>query len=143
MARERLLPPVSELEAWVNQGMTHDQIVEKIKREKHVDVTRSAVSVALSRAGRTTRTIEDKAVPWVIRPEHSNKIDLHLLRVHKRITEGEQVRDSDRRRYESWKAKLDAEDAVVHYEPRSAAGFWWVPRRPGIDNGLIREPDVE
>jgi hypothetical protein len=133
------------LEKLVDKGMTHGEIAEYLTSTLHTQVTRSAVSVALSRAGRVKRRGEDKATPaeWTVLPEHANKVDLHMLRVNKRLRDGKAVRDVDVERHRHWLQRLEEADAVVHYEPRSRAGFWWVPRRHGIDEGLVREPGLD
>lgn len=141
MSARRKLPPAQELEKLVDKGLTHQQIAEQISEEIGEPVSRSAVAVALSRANRTRRTIANKAVPWVVRPEHQNRYDLHMLRVHRRIESGKDVRASDLDRYHAWVQHLKENDAVIHYEPRSQLGFWLVPRRHGVDKGLIREPE--
>lgn len=143
MAARRKLPPAPELAKMVEAGMTHTQIADKISKDIGEHVSRSSVAVALSRANLTTRTAADKAVPWIIRPEHQNRYDMHMLRIHRRVQRGEAIRPSDADRYRSWRANLDQHDAVIHYEPRSIVGFWLVPRRPGIDTGVIREPDPD
>jgi hypothetical protein len=46
-------------------------------------------------------------------------------------------------RLEPWLEKLRQAGAVVHYEADTKQGFFYVPRRPGIDLDLIREPTVK
>ena len=39
--------------------------------------------------------------------------------------------------------RLSELDAVVHYDPDTEEGFFRVPRRHGIDKGLVREPHLD
>lgn len=143
MAAPRRLPPVEQLAELVEQGFTHTQIADMLTQETGQKITRSAVSVALSRARLTTPKKDLRTAPWEVRAMHQNRFDLQMLRVHKRLEEGKPATDKDMKRYRSWRQRLDAEDAVIHYEPRSMQGFWWVRRRPGIDTGLVRLPEPD
>ena len=143
MARPRILPNDDTLKAMWESGMTQEQIAQAIAERTHYAVSRSAVSVALSRAGLTKRVRYTSTLPWKLKQEHSDSYDAYMLRLAGRIEQGKPLSDDEQRRFDSWTRRLAEAGCVVHYEPRSKQGFWWVPRREGVDTGYIRRPDVD
>lgn len=140
MPRERILPSDSVLERYLDEGMTHKEIAEKVSKETGHKVSRSTVSVAISRAGLSDRVRYDDVIPWErIKVEHNTEYPLQMLRLLARTERGLPVSVDQRERLERWMERLDEENAVVHYEPRSEQGFWYVPREKG-DKGYIRTP---
>src|SRR5699024_7011329 len=81
---------------------------------------------------------DDRLIPWVISPQHRNRLDLLGLRVEGRLRAGLTVNDHSYDSWESWRKKLDDSGLVVDYDPEK--GFSWVERREGVDLDLIREP---
>jgi hypothetical protein len=142
MAAPRYLPSDSKL-VELARTMTHAEIAEYVYKTTGVKVGRSTVSAALSRAGLTKRIRYSDALPWErIRVEHNGHYAAQMLRAGARIEAGQEVSQDLSDRYESWKARLDSEDAVVHYDPDTADGFFYVKRRKGIDKGMVRSPKV-
>jgi len=142
MAAPRYLPSDAKLSE-LARTMTHAQIAEYVYKTTGVKVGRSTVSAALSRAGLTNRIRYSDALPWDrIKIEHNGHYAAQMLRAGARIESDQKVSDDLSDRYESWKARLDAEDAVVHYDPNAGEGFFYVKRRKGIDKGMIRNPKV-
>src|SRR5690606_17474538 len=82
-----------------------------------------------------------KLLPWRIRSEHLRRFDAVMLRAEAKVRAGRTIPERERRKLERWKARLAEAGAVVHYDPDTEQGFFWVPRRPGIDLDLIREPE--
>ena len=149
MSRERVLPPVGVLLQWRTDGLTQQQMADRINRENHEHnrdlplVTRSAVSVALHRAdaadGRDRYTAE---IPWApIAKEHQKSHLLTILRTWARVNRGDPtLPDSARQRYENFRARLERDQQVIDYNP--AEGFTLVNRQ-AQDDGLIRRPPDE
>lgn len=54
---------------------------------------------------------------------------------------GAELVEADEARLTVFKQQLAEHDLVVAYDPGTEEGFSAVPRRPGIDHDLIREPD--
>lgn len=148
VSRERTLPDVEVLVAWRAEGLTQQQMADRINEsnrrvlaDAYVPVTRSAVSVALSRAAKAdTRPRYPNKIPWSpIAPEHQKDHLLTMLRTWARIVhEDPTVPDAARHRYERFRDRLLRDGQVVDYS--AAEGFHLVDRRPGVDTGLIRDP---
>ena len=135
MARPRILPDADELGALRREGWTYDQIAERY------GVTKSAVHVALTRSGliENPRPRYDREIPWTVKTEHANSYQVAMLRMAARRGRGVKLRSDKERYLDNWIAQLDANNAVVGYHPDR--GFYYTPRREGIDTGLIRKPN--
>lgn len=106
-------------------------------------VTVAAVSAAIKRGRIKYETGYQRILPWKMRAEHANLAIPRSLRLAERIRQG---RDEGMPEYlralgEGFARKLDEMDAVVHYDPEVPPYWFRVPRREGVDTGLIREPD--
>ena len=143
MPGRRKMPSDSILEKWVEEGLDHDQIRQRIKDEFNEEVALSTVSGHLSRIGLTDRVKYDDVIPWPrISIDHNHAYQLTMLRIAARMERGLPVRDVDRRRFERWAAELREQNLVVHYEYNSPDGFYYVAAREGVDDGFVRKPDV-
>lgn len=143
MPKPRKLPSESILRKWVEvEGLSHNEIVDRIKEQTGEEVSRSSVSAALSRAGYTQRVRYDEEIPWPkIAADHNTGFQIFMLRTQARINRGLPVKPRDKERLEAWKKELKSKNLVVHYEPRSPEGWFYVKARPGVDTGLVRIPD--
>lgn len=139
MAAKRYLPSETKLKEMVDRGMTHQEIADKVSKDEGVRVSRVAVSAALSRAGLTQRVRYDDLIPWRVLLQHQHNYDLYMLRLEARKQRGLRLTKADAGRLAAWEQRLKEARAVVHYEPESKEGFFYVPREHQ-DKGLIREP---
>ncbi|MBP7973208.1 MAG: hypothetical protein WBB44_10595 [Candidatus Nanopelagicales bacterium] len=149
MSRQRVLPPVEVLVRWRDEGLTQQQIADRVNTTDErivsgelAQVTRSAVSVALVRADKADQRNRYSAeIPWSpIRPEHQKDHSLTMLRTWARVNSSDATLPQKARdRYERFAARLERDNVVVDYNEQS--GFSLVPRRPGVDTGLIRAPN--
>lgn len=154
MPRPQLLPNTDRLIYMRDvEGLSQAQIRDRVNEENKTTmgssyraVSRSAVSVALHRAGETGegRPRYREEIPWSpIATVYINDYRQAQLRTWARINHGEQDQLTPRALHEfiSFKKNLDAKDAVIHYDDDH--GFYAVKRRPGIDTGLIRLTDAQ
>lgn len=133
MPAKRIIPSDSILARWIELGMTQEQMRDRIERETGVRPGKSTISAALSRAGLTHRVRYDDMIPWPrIRVEHNAHYALTQLRIGARLSRGLPVKPGDQARYERWIKELDEANAVVHYDPDTVDGFFYVPRPPGV-----------
>lgn len=140
MAKYRKLPPRQELEKWLDEGLSHAQIVDRIKERYDEEVSLSTVSSGLSRMGLTDRVRYDDFIPWGrISVDHNTAYQLQMLRVGARLDKGLPVDEKTKARYERWRDELEEKNLCVHYDYSSVDGFHYVARREG--DGLIRLPD--
>ena len=133
---------VSEQEVirWFEEGRTYQWMVEEYRRKYNIDTVPSLWGNFRRRRGLARRiTRDDNLIPWAVKVEHRWAYPLAMLRVEARRRAGRELREDDRARLESWLEMLSEEDAVVHYDPDTDEGFFYVSREDG-DSDLIHQP---
>lgn len=126
MAAPRLLPPASELARLVEQGLTHQQIAEHVTTTTGQRVSRSTVSVALSRAGLAKDAMRYKEeLPWKVKGEHLTQYPARMLRLLGRRRQGIELNEEEDGRLDAWMESLEERELVVAYAPE-VTGFIYV-----------------
>lgn len=130
---------------WLAEGVTQMEIVSRLQ-DMGIEATQSAVSMlkmrhASGKAEEQMRTRQRaELVPWHLRPEHRQLHAAKMLRAKSRLDRGESISAIQKRQLDTWLAGLEADGAVIHYDPDTEQGFWRVQKRP-VDN-IIRDPSV-
>lgn len=140
MPGEKLQSP-QEFTEWWNEGRTYEWIIDQYRKKYHIEITPSAIGNWRARLGLERRQQRDlDLIPWKVEDRHRYKHTLAMLRAEGRRRAGAPLSDIQKTRLESWLAFMKEEDAVVHYDPETEEGFFYVPRRPGVDIDLVRQP---
>ena len=129
----------SEAEQMLRAGKTQAQVAAKF------GVSQSAVSLAIKRGRIKFDTGFERLLPWSMKAEHINLSVPRGLRLAMRVQRGE-TQDMPpylRAQGEGFIRTLEEMDAVIHYDPEVHPHWFRVPRRHGIDQGLIREPKID
>lgn len=131
MAREQILPDMATLRRWVEEeGLTHNQVAERVLAQTGQVVTRSAVSVALHRAGVTqVRERYSDTIPWTLHGEDLKSYPARMLRLLARRRRDLPLSDEDTRRLDRWLERLEESSAVVAFSPTSNPSLIYVQRR--------------
>lgn len=140
MARPTLISNEKQIVEWIAEGRPYREIVELYNMAFGRRLSQSTINNVRKRndmPGRIHR--DDRLIPWAVAPEHRDRMDLVMLRTEGRLRAGLDVVETRWVDHQSWRRDLDASGMVIHYDRED--GFTWVPRRPGIDLDLIREPD--
>lgn len=126
MAAPRLLPPASDLARMVDEGLTHQEIADRILAETGQRVSRSTVSVALSRAGLAKDAMRYKSeLPWRVKGDHITQYPARMLRLLGRRNAFIELTDEEADRLEAWLDGLQEKGLVVAYCPEGD-GFIYV-----------------
>lgn len=126
MPAPKILPPISELTKLVEQGLTHQEIVDHLRATQGIWVSRSTVSVALSRAGLTQSARRYRSeIPWKVRGEHLTQYPARMLRLLGRRNAGHELTGDEASRLDSWVESLAERGFVVAYAP-DGPGFIYV-----------------
>lgn len=135
MARPRKIPDVNQLLTWREQGWTHQRMAEHIYETTGELVSRSTISAALSRAGKSSNKPRYKDVlPWRVREIHAREYPARMLRALGRRLAGTELDERDDQRLESWLTALADANAVVGYDPdNDKQGFHYID--PSGDDG--------
>ena len=146
MARPRILPGNDTLQHWVqDEGLTHEQVAERVFETTGVKPARSTVSVALARAGMagTHPRFRDE-VPWRLTGADLKSYPVRMLRLLGHRRAGTVLNDEENRRLDSWLDKLDRENAVVAWDPDSTPAVFYIDKEEGdgLDGIPIRRQRV-
>ena len=148
------LPIVNEDEViqWFSEGRPYAWMAQEYERKYNTDTTVTMWGNYRRRNNlpKVLITLSNRSMPWTIREEHLLCYPAMMLRtaamtVEQPTTAAREaatqfhLSDLNMLRLRVWRDLLAADGLVVHYEP--AAGFSYVARRPGIDLGLVREPE--
>ncbi|ANT41081.1 transcriptional repressor [Streptomyces phage Nanodon] len=129
-----------EVLRWFEEGRTYDWMVEEYKRKYNIETVPSLWGNFRRRRGLPRRIVrDDELIPWHIKEEHRWLYPLAMLRVEARSRAGAKVTELEEQRLASWKSMLEEENAVVHYDPDTEEGFFYIPRQPG-DEDIIHKP---
>ncbi len=130
MAPPRLVPDKITIERWMEEGLTHQQMADRVFKESGNKVTRMAISAAIQRyglAGEGQRY--DDMIPWTIRPSHATAQQLRMLRFLARRNRGAEMNESEVRQLDSWLKKLNDMGAIVAYDPDDDMGFHYIDKK--------------
>jgi hypothetical protein len=137
MARRRLTPSDKQLLAWREEGLTHQQMVQRHLDESGILVARSSISVAFVRMGQTCRKRYWDLLPWArIATQHNSAYPATMLRLEHRRMQSEHLRLNDLKRLQSWKEKLFERNLIVAYDYEK--GFMYVTRHVQDGESLFR-----
>jgi hypothetical protein len=132
MPQPRTLPPVAELLAMREQGMTAQAIADQY------GVSKGAVWQQLRKAGATgTGKRYGHLIPWTVRKEHEQHKAVVMLRLMGQ-QESKELRLDQQRRLDRWLSDLQMKKQVVAYDPEH--GFWYAAQRE-CDTFPISEPE--
>lgn len=128
-----------EVLGWIRAGRTDQWMTQEYERRYNLCPAPQLFGRFRARVAHpSSRT--SALVPWEVRPEHRWDYAFAMLRVESRRRSGATILPVDLQRLRDWKSGLAARGVVVHYDPQTQLGWCYVPRRPGTDRDLIREP---
>lgn len=133
---------LAEALQWLEEGRTYQWIVDEYLRKYNVETTISMWAALRRRHGIDNRIVRDEAlIPWAVKPEHRHAHAVSMLRAEARRRAGRQLTPLMQDMLDTWLSGLRQDNHVVHYDPDTDEGWWYVPRREGRDVDLIRVPE--
>lgn len=132
----------TEVIRWFEEGKTYAEMAQ-IYRDKYNIETVPSMWGNFRRRHGLDRRIErnDDLIPWAVEKRHRWAYPLMMLRTEGRRRSGLEVAESMTGRLDRWLETMKKDDTVVHYDPDTDDGFFYVPRREGVDKDLIRQPE--
>ena len=127
----------------IEEGLSGPEIVTYLREHRGIAVTRQAITVWKKRNGYDMRPTLHGWAQWDVTPEHQNMEPYRLIKLWERKQRGWRLNAAEERRLESGLKFLARHgDMVFHYDPDRKGGPWFiVPRRPGVDTGIVRRVD--
>ena len=130
----------STVRHWYDEGFTYAEMVKKALDEHHVQISPTAISNLARRRGWPRRSArDDELIPWAIKAEHQDRRQVVMLRLIARQRAGLPIREREESELKFFLTQIKSADAVVHYDPATEDGFFYVPRQEG-DAEFIRPP---
>lgn len=138
----RKIQDETEVVRWFEQGVTYEEMVERYREKYNIETTPSMWGNFRRRRGLDRRiTRDDELIPWGVKPEHRHDYPILMLRKEARRRAGLPISAEDQHAIDAWIRGMKESDVVLHYEPETEDGWFYVPPRPGIDTDLIRKPE--
>ncbi len=143
---QRVQLPNSEMHRWAKRGLRNVEILRRLEEEHNIKVVRSAITNWKRRNGYTVRESTPERlelIPWRVAQEHSGDRLYRVLMSEVRLRSGKKLARPDmlrRDRFFREMAEMDG-DPVIAYDRTN--GWYLVPRRPGVDKDLIRDPRLD
>lgn len=134
--------PDALIDQLVRDGKSDREILDYLEEHENIVATRQALSIRRKRRGDGMRPRVPPAVPWKLREEHAKTAPANAIRWYARREAGLPLSPEESIKLERMVAHLDLKGGVLHYEPELPGGWRIVPRRDGIDTGIVRNPDA-
>ncbi|MFC0622803.1 hypothetical protein [Kribbella deserti] len=126
---------------WLRDGKSFAWMSSEHERLYHITISHGTWSKLARKNGIVRNVNSDSSlIPWNVKPEHRAHHYYTMLRLERRRKAGKPLSEKDQTVLQYYKNARQADDQVIDYDPDSEQGFTHVPRRPGIDRGMIREP---
>lgn len=134
--------PDDKVRQLVEAGKGNSEIARYLREHEGVDVTPSAIGMWRKRRG-LERTVQAPRAPWSYRPKsgHAGQVEAVVVRAWHRREAGLPLDEQRAAILAGWEHRLYGAGLVLHYDPDTPQGWWYVPAEPGVDLGIIREPD--
>ncbi|GAB2759180.1 hypothetical protein GCM10027020_09460 [Nocardioides salsibiostraticola] len=131
----------AEVRRWFTEGRTYRWMVDEYLEQYNIETVPSMWGNYRRRMGITRRTVRnDDLIPWPVKLEHRYAYPVMMLRAEGRTRQGAEVSDENKGRLRAWHVRMEETNTVLHYDPETEQGWFYVPRRDEFDTDLIREP---
>lgn len=127
MAPPKFTPDKPTFERWLEEGLTHQQMADRVYQQTGRKITRAAVTLALMSyglAGQKPRYKE--TVPWRVRVDHAKAYPVRMLRLLGRQRAGLELNDKEQALLDAWLEHITNENLIVAYDPDDDTGFHYV-----------------
>lgn len=132
----------NEIIRWFEEGRTYAWMVDEYRRKYNIETVPSLWGNFRRRKGLPRRIARnDELIPWEVKREHRWDYPIMMLRYEARRREGFELTDESRELVDGWLRGMERDGTVLHYEPETEQGWFYVERRPGIDTDIIRVPE--
>lgn len=127
MAPPKYTPDKTTFQAWLAEGLTHQQMADRVFEQTGHRVTRAAISVALMSYGMTTPKPRYKdTIPWRVRTIHGKTYPVRMLRLLGKRRMSLDLTADDNRRLDTWLGELRTQQLIVAYDPDSDQGCHYI-----------------
>lgn len=130
MAPPKFTPDKNEFERWLAEGLTHQQMADRVYERTGHRVTRAAISVALGNYGLARRNLSHKRwVPWRVKTDHQKSYAVKMLRLLGKRSYGIQMKLKEEKDLNSWLRRVKEAGLIVAYDRDSDQGLHYIDER--------------
>jgi hypothetical protein len=127
MAPTKYTPDRNEFIRWIEEGLTHQQMADRVYERTGHRVTREAISVAIGSYGLSKRKMRYKReIPWRVKEQHATLYPIRMLRLLGRRNFDLPIEPPLEKELDSWLSRLDREGLAVGYDPDDDQGFHYI-----------------
>lgn len=146
MAPQKYTPDKTTFQQWLAEGLTHQQMADRVYEQTGRRITRAAITVALMSYGLTsTKPRYKETIPWRVKVEHAKTYPIRMLRLLGKRRAGVELSEEEDRLLDTWIDHLIVENLIVAYDPDDDMGVIYVDAgyRDHEDDGIpIRKKTV-
>lgn len=137
MAPQKYTPDKTTFQQWLAEGLTHQQMADRVYMQTGRRITRAAITVALMSYGLTsTKPRYKETIPWRVKVEHAKTYPIRMLRLLGKRRAGVELPEDDERLLDTWLEHLSNEHLIVAYDPEDDIGVHY------IDAGYMDHEDI-
>ena len=127
MAPPTLVPDKATLQAWIREGLTHQQMADRVLEQTGNKITRNAISAAMARYGLAKENPRySETIPWRCKVGHAKAYQLRMLRLLGRRNMGKKLNKNEAAALDSWLERMAEENVIVAYDPEDDLGFFYI-----------------
>lgn len=127
MAPPTLVPDKNTLQRWLKEGLTHQEMADRVYEETGNKITRNAISNAMSKYGLAKDLPRySDTIPWRCKVGHAKAYQLRMLRLLGRRNQGGKLNKTEKAALESWLERMASENVIVAYDPEDDRGFFYI-----------------
>ena len=132
-----------EVLRWFEEGKSYNWMCNEYLSKYNIETVSTMWSNFRSRRGLPRKIARnDNLIPWAVNLEHRQLYPLAMLRLEARRRDNFALKPADTHRLENWRESLGHSKTVVHYDPDTEQGFFYIPRGEN-DTDLIHEPKIK
>lgn len=130
MAPPTLVPDKNTLIHWTEEGLTHQEMADRVYEQSGYRVTRTAISAAMARYGlsKDGNRYRDY-IPWRVKVVHAKGYPVRMLRLMGRVADGGELNDVEESALDRWLEQMADNKAIVAYDPDSGQGFHYIDKK--------------
>lgn len=142
MANRTKVQDEQEVLRWLEEGKPYRWMVDEYLDKYNIETSISMWAGIRRKYGFDRRNVrDDDLIPWEVKEEHRYAHPITMLRGVARQRAGRELSQTMTDLVDGWLRGMERDGTVLHYDPDTEDGWWYVPRRPGVDEDLIREPE--
>lgn len=127
MAPPKFTPDANTLKRWQEEGLTHQQMADRVFEETGQRITRSAITLEMMKHGLSQpRPRYRETLPWRVSMDHIMAYPARQLRSLGKRLAGNELSAADEDLLNRWLAMLERDDLIVAYDPDDEVGFHYV-----------------